>query len=161
MNQREMLDDVLAGLDYEHIALGLEPEVFSIEETKEAVLKIEQSAEENPLFALGLLYDHLYPRNLQDKLQTILGNMAGLHYNSAAQNSPLVRKLNQIANGAGFELIDARTGLVVRMRFIDPPRAKSGYFQLRTANAEQTAVSTGTTFPMLRVQPKSKPRKPR
>ena len=161
MNQREMLDDVLAGLDYEHIAFGLETEAFSTEETAEAVLKTEQSAEEDPLAALGLLYDHLYPRNLREKLQSILDKIAGLHYYSAAQNSPLVRKLKQILNGAGFKLIYAETGQVVRMRFIDPPRAKSGYFQLRTADAEQTAVYTGVTFPKLQIQPKIKRAKPR
>ena len=166
--QRETLDDVLAELDYEHIALGLEPEsssrdskMLETSETVELAVKTEASAEENPLAALGLLYDHLYPRNLQDKLQTILDKMTGLHYHSAAQNSPLVRKIKQIVNGADFELIYAETGQVVRMRFIDPPRAKSGYFQLRSADAEQTAVYTGVTFPNLQVQPKSKRPKPR
>ena len=166
--RRETLDDVLAELDYEHIALGLEPEsssrdskMLETSETVELAVKTEAPAEENPLAALGLLYDHLYPRNLQEKLQTILDKMNGLHYHSAAQNSPLVRKLKQIVNGAGFELIYAETGQVVRMRFIDPPRAKSGYFQLRTADAEQTAVYTGVTFPNLQIQPKSKRPKPR
>ncbi|MBA62314.1 MAG: hypothetical protein CMJ76_08095 [Planctomycetaceae bacterium] len=167
-HRRETLDDVLAELDYEHIALGLEPEsssrdskVHETPETADLAVKTEPSAEENPLAALGLLYDHLYPRNLRDKLQTILDKMAGLHYHSAAQNSPLVRKLKQIVNGAGFELVYAETGQVVRMRFIDPPRAKSGYFQLRTADAEQTAVYTGVTFPNLQVQPKINRLKPR
>lgn len=166
--RRETLDDVLAELDYEHIALGLEPEsssrdskMLETSQTVELAVKTEASAEENPLAALGLLYDHLYPRNLQENLQTILDKMTGLHYHSAAQNSPLVRKLKQIVNGAGFELIYAETGQVVRMRFIDPPRAKSGYFQLRTADAEQTAVYTGVTFPNLQIQPKSKRPKPR
>ena len=71
-------------------------------ETVELAVKTEASAEENPLAALGLLYDHLYPRNLQEKLQTILDKMTGLHYHSAARNSPLVRKLKQIVNGAGL-----------------------------------------------------------
>ena len=166
--ERETLDNVLAGLDYEHIALGFDTEPHSsdtrTEETPkraETSLKPTFAVQENPLAALGLLYDHLYPRNLQDKLQTILANMAGLNYNSAAQNSPLVSKLKQIINGAGFELIHAETGQVVRIRFIDPPRAKSGYFQLRTADAEQTAVYTGVTFPKLQIQPKINRLKPR
>ena len=87
--------------------------------------------------------------------------MAALHYHSDAKNSPLIRKLQQIVNGAGFELIDARTGQVVPMRFIDPPRTKSGYFQLRTANTEQTTVYTGVTFPSLQIQPKTNRPKPR
>ena len=166
--ERETLDNVLAGLDYEHIALGFDTEPHSsdtrTEETPkraETSLKPTLAVQENPLAALGLLYDHLYPRNLRDKLQTILANMAGFNYNSAAQNSPLVSKLKQILNGAGFKLIYAETGQVVRMRFIDPPRAKSGYFQLRTADAEQTAVYTGVTFPKLLIQPKIKRAKPR
>jgi len=166
--ERETLDSVLAGLDYEHITLGFDTESHS-RETKaeqtpkraETSLKTTLAVQENPLAALGLLYDHLYPRNLQDKLQAILGNMAGLNYNSAAQNSPLVSKLKKIINGAGFELIHAETGQVVRIRFIDPPRAKSGYFQLRTADAEQTAVYTGVTFPKLQIQPKINRLKPR
>ena len=98
--RRETLDDVLAELDYEHIALGLEPEsssrdskMLETSQTVELAVKTGASAEENPLAALGLLYDHLYPRNLQENLQTILDKMTGLHYHSAAQNSPLVRKL--------------------------------------------------------------------
>ena len=166
--QRETLDDVLAELDYEHIALGLEPEarpgdshVHETPNASELVAKRKSSSVENPLDGFNLLYDQLYPRNLKDKLQTILDEMAGLHYRSAAQNSPLVRKLKQIVNGAGFELIDAETEQVVHIRFIDPPRAKSGYFQLRTADADQTATYTGVTFPNLQIQPKSKRPKPR
>ncbi len=67
MNQREMLDDVLAGLDYEHIALGLETEAFLRKKLRKLVLKTEQSAEEDPLAALGLLYDHLYPSLIYGK----------------------------------------------------------------------------------------------
>ena len=95
--RRETLDDVLAELDYEHIALGLEPEsssrdskMLETSETVELAVKTEAPAEENPLAALGLLYDHLYPRNLQEKLQTILDKMTGLHYHSAAQNLSLI-----------------------------------------------------------------------
>ena len=56
--RRETLDDVLAELDYEHIALGLEPEsssrdskMLETSETVELAVKTEASAEENPLAA--------------------------------------------------------------------------------------------------------------
>ena len=87
--------------------------------------------------------------------------MAGFNYDSAAQNSPMVSKLKQIINGAGFELSHAETGQVVRIRVIDPPRVKSGYYQLRTANTEQTAVYTGVTLPTLQIRPKANRPKPR
>ena len=167
VKERETLNNVLAALDYEHIALGFERASHSVNssaegpKTSETAIQTESSSQENPLAALGLRYDHLYPGNLQDKLQTILANMAGFNYDSAAQNSPLVSKLKQIINGAGFELSHAETGQLVRSRFIDPPRAKPDHFQLRTADAEQTAVYTGVTFLTLQIPPETNQPKPR
>ena len=71
--RRETLDDVLAELDYEHIALGLEPEaspgdshVHETPNASELVAKRKSSSVENPLDGFNLLYDQLYPRNLMD-----------------------------------------------------------------------------------------------
>ena len=61
--QRETLDDVLAELDYEHIALGLEPEaspgdshVHETPNASELVAKRKSSSVENPLDGFNLLY---------------------------------------------------------------------------------------------------------
>ena len=162
----ETLDNVLADLDYEHIALGFDDSeqqesanrsVSSERPTiNEGSVEQEQESQQNLegieyLVAFGELFDHLYPRNLHDKLQNLADGMAGTSFNTAARNSPLVKKFNQVVNGAGFQLIYPETGEKVRLRFIDPPRAKAGYFQLRTANSEQRGVYTGAGFPTLQI----------
>ena len=120
-----------------------------------AIAKIGTGADTSlgfPFASVDLLHKQLYPSDIKVQISTTLKRLEGHCYLRAAMNRRLVKKLNQIVRGAGFVLTYRVSSEVINLRFIDPPRAKSGYFQLRTANRIQKAVYTGAKFPALKLQ---------
>jgi hypothetical protein len=120
-----------------------------------AIAKIGTAADtslEFPFASVDLLHKQLYPSDIEVQISNTLKTLDGHCYLRAAMNQRLVKKLNQIVRGAGFVLTYGDSKEVINLRFIDPPRAKTGYFQLRTADRVQKAIYTGAKFPALKLQ---------
>lgn len=120
-----------------------------------AIAKIGTTADtslEFPFASVDLLHKQLYPSDIEVQISATLNALEGHCYLLAAKNRRLVKKLNQIVRGAGFVLTYGDSKEVINLRFIDPPRAKTGYFQLRTADRVQKAIYTGAKFPALKLQ---------
>ena len=102
---------------------------------------------------LSILFSQLFPANLQEQLQSITRGLAGRTFDSLESNRAIVDSINRILRGTDLCLI-SEEGTPVRLRLIKPARSRNGYFQLRTADAYQHTVSSGSHFPTVRVAEK-------
>jgi len=97
------------------------------------------------------LHQQLFPPDTASRMQLILDQLAGKAFPTSQANKHLVLQINQILAGTGLKCVSRDTGQKIRLRFINPPRSRHGYFQLRTSNAQQLAVFTNSQFPSLQV----------
>ena len=100
---------------------------------------------------LNRLHQQLFPSDTADRIQLIFDQIAGKAFPTSQANKRIVLQINQILAGTGLKCAFKETGQKIRLRFINPPRSKHGYFQLRTSNAQQIAVFTNSQFPSLQV----------
>lgn len=99
---------------------------------------------------LSKLFERLFPADLENELTSLTNKLAGRKFESLETNRLVVDQLNRILRGSDLSLV-SELGTPVRLRLVKPARSRYGYFQLRSADAQQTTVYTGATFPVLRV----------
>ncbi len=102
---------------------------------------------------LSVLFSQLFPEDLHEQLQIITTGLAGRTFDSLEVNRMIVDKINRILRGSDLCLI-SEDGTPVRLRLLKPARSRYGYFQLRSADAYQHTVSSGSHFPNVRVAEK-------
>lgn len=98
---------------------------------------------------LNRLHQQLFPADTASRMQLILDKLAGKAFPTSEANNNLVLQINQILAGTGLQCIFNETSQRIRLRFINPPRSRHGYFQLRTSDAQQQAIFTKAHFPSL------------
>ena len=91
------------------------------------------------------LFDQLFPADLEAQLRTVAERLSGAEFGSL-----VVDRLNRILRGSDLVLVSDE-GTPVRLRLVKPARSQYGYFQLRSADAQQNTVYSGAKFPALRV----------
>ena len=99
---------------------------------------------------LEKLFAQLFPADLQQQLVGLAGKLAGRDFESLETNQLVVDRLNRILRGTDLVLV-SEEGTPVRLRLVKPARSQYGYFQLRSADAQQNTVYSGARFPPLRV----------
>jgi len=102
-------------------------------------------------FGLNVLHQQLLPPDTIPRMQLILDQLAGKAFPTYEENKNMVAQINQILAGTDLQCIFRDTGQKTRLRFINPPRSKHGYFQLRTSDARQLAIFTKSHFPAIQV----------
>ena len=139
----ELLDTVLAGFSYQDNQLSNLPgEETAANETDSALFDD---------FGLNELHRRLFPHDTVSRMQLILDQLAGKAFPTCEANKNMVAQINQILAGTDLQCIFRDTGQKTRLRFINPPRSKHGYFQLRTSDARQLAIFTKSHFPAIQV----------
>jgi len=113
--------------------------------------KRENVAANDGRVILDSLFYTLYPEDLREQVTCILGLLEGKSFGSAEENRMDVDRLNRILRGTDLSMI-SELGTPVRLRLIKPARSAHGYFQLRSADAHQKSVYSGTAFPSVRVE---------
>ena len=99
---------------------------------------------------LTKLFGQLFPTDLEQQLVALAGKLAGREFESLETNRLVVDRLNRILRGTDLVLV-SEDGTPVRLRLVKPARSQYGYFQLRSADAQQNTVYSGANFPPLRV----------
>ena len=99
---------------------------------------------------LTKLFGQLFPADLEKQLSSLTSKLAGREFESLETNRLVVDRLNRILRGSDLSLV-SEEGTPVRLRLVKPARSRYGYFQLRSADAQQNTVYTGAKFPPLRV----------
>lgn len=102
---------------------------------------------------LSKLFGQLFPADLEQQLSALAGKLAGREFESLETNRLVVDRLNRILRGTDLVLVTDE-GTPVRLRLVKPARSQYGYFQLRSADAQQNTVYSGAKFPSLRVADK-------
>lgn len=119
---------------------------------------------------LKQLVRQLFPDDLLSQIQALLDKLSGASFGSYSDNKRIVEQLNLLSRAYRFHFVIRGDDRPVRLRCINPPRARQGYFQARTADSRQRAIYTGATLPALvidttrhlpRPRPSKAPRKPR
>ena len=99
---------------------------------------------------LEKLFGQLFPADLESQLGILVRKLAGREFESLERNRMVVDRLNRILRGSDLVLV-SEEGTPVRLRLVKPARSKYGYFQLRSADAQQNTIYSGAQFPPLRV----------
>lgn len=119
---------------------------------------------------LKQLVKQLFPDDLLKQIQGFLDKLSGCSFGSYSDNKQIVDQLNLLSRAYRFHFVIRGDDRPVRLRCINPPRARQGYFQARTADSRQRAIYTGATLPAMVIDtthhlPAAKssqaPRKPR
>ena len=108
---------------------------------------------QNATSHLDQLFLQLFPADLCQQLQVITAGLAGCNFDSLEANRMIVDKVNRILRGTDLCLI-SEDGTPVRLRLVKPARSKNGYFQLRSADAYQNTVYSGSQFPAVSIAEK-------
>jgi len=137
----ELLDSVLAGLSYQDIPMSSEQATASRPTDNELLDD----------FGLNDLHRQLFPHDTISRMQVILDQLTGKAFPSDKANKNMVTQINQILAGTNLQCTFKDTGQTARLRFINPPRSKHGYFQLRTSDARQLALFTKSHFPAIQI----------
>lgn len=99
---------------------------------------------------LAQLFGQLFPADLESQLVVLVRKLAGREFESLERNRMVVDRLNRILRGSDLVLV-SEEGTPVRLRLVKPVRSQYGYFQLRSADAQQNTIYSGAKFPPLRV----------
>jgi hypothetical protein len=119
---------------------------------------------------LKQLVKQLFPDDLLHQIQGLLDKLSGCSFGSYSDNKRIVEQLNLLSRAYRFHFVIRGDDRPVRLRCINPPRARQGYFQARTADSRQRAIYTGATLPAMVIdtthhlpkpQASKGPRKPR
>ena len=114
----------------------------------------------NPASSLESLYTRIFTEKTLLRLSEILQEMSGTDFGSLRNNRHVVSTVNRLLTGAGAALVTP-ANQPVRLRVVAPARSPQGYFQLRTADARQATLYSGSTFPPCRIVPQANPTKNR